>query len=93
MKGAQWDTWDMEPLSCPKRRPIQLRILLYFFGQWDTWGRFLRPPVPSVPLSQCPLIYCFIYRLYEQEWDSVLDRVSQCPKLLASPWKNILLLS
>src|SRR5262249_25131630 len=38
-------------------------------------------PVPSDPLSQTPLIYCFIYRLYEQEWDGVLDRVSQCPKL------------
>jgi hypothetical protein len=51
VKGAQWDTWDMEPLSCPKRRPIQLRILLYFFGRWDTWGRFFDP---LSQVSHCP---------------------------------------
>jgi hypothetical protein len=55
--GAQW---DMEPRSpCPKRRPIQLRILLYFLTNRTLRDRFLRPRVPSVPSSQNPLIFLF----------------------------------
>ena len=75
----------MEPLSCPERRPIQLRILLYFSTNGTLGADFGDPPVPSVPLSQMSTNILFYQRLYAQDWDSVLDRVSQCPKLLTFP--------
>jgi hypothetical protein len=50
VKGAQWDTWDMEPLSCPKRLPVQLRILLYFFRPIGHLGQIFATPCPKCPI-------------------------------------------
>jgi hypothetical protein len=68
-------------LGVPNGVPFSLEYYSTFSTNGTLGTDFCDTPVPSVPLSQTPLIYCFTYRLYEQEWDSVLDGVSQCPKL------------